>query len=69
MTFSLPRPEISLEVKAVLSSVAVPVSVVTVLASMVPVVLSSRVLRTAASRVVSERVASSLFRPEILFEL
>ena len=39
--------------------VAEPVSVLRVLASMIPVVLSSRALRTAALRVVSVRVTAS----------
>ena len=48
-----------------LRSAAAPVRVVMLLASMVPEVWPSRVLRTAASRVVSERVTSSLLRPEM----
>ena len=39
--------------------------VVMLLASMVPEVWSSRVLRTETARVVSERVTSSLLRPEM----
>ena len=45
-----------LEVTASMRSVAEPVSVLTVLASMIPVVLSSRSLRTEAVSVVSVRV-------------
>ena len=48
-----------------LRSAAAPVRVVTVLALTVPVVLPSRVLRTEAARVESERVTASLFRPEM----
>ena len=44
---------------AVLRSAAAPVSVVTAVASMVPEVLPSRVLRTAAVSEVSERVMAS----------
>ena len=46
-------------------SAAAPVRVVTLLASMVPAVLPSRVLSVETSRVVSERVTSSLLRPEM----
>ena len=47
-------------------SAAAPVSVVMLLASMVPEVLPSRVLRTETARVVSERVAASLPSPVML---
>ena len=46
------------ESKAVLRSTAVPVSVVTAEASMLPVVLPSRALRTEAVREESVRVTS-----------
>ena len=45
-----------------LRSAAAPVSVVMLAASIAPVVLPSRVLRTATARVVSLRVAASLPR-------
>ena len=47
---------------------AVPVRVVRLLASMVPEVWLSSVLRTDALRVVSERVMSSLSRPVMPIE-
>ena len=50
---SSPRLLIPAESYAVLRSAAAPVSVVTAVASMVPEVLPSRVLRTAAVREVS----------------
>ena len=55
---SSPRPVMPSEEKAVLRSTAVPESVVTALASMLPVVLSSRSLRTEAVREESVRVTS-----------
>ena len=61
-TAVLPRLLMPEEAKAVIRSEALPVSVVTVPASMVPEVLLSRVLRTEAARVVSERVTASLPR-------
>ena len=66
VTASLPRLLMPVESKAVLRSAAAPVSVVMLLASMVPEVLPSRVLRTETARVVSERVAASLPRPVML---
>ena len=66
VTASLPRLLMPLEAYAVLRSEALPVRVVTLLASMVPEVLPSRVLRTETARVVSERVAASLPRPVML---
>ena len=63
VTFTSSRLLIPEESKAVLSSEASPVSVVMEPASMIPVVLSSSVLRTAALREVSERVTASLPRP------
>ena len=48
-----------LDAYAVIRSEALPVRVVTVLALTVPEVLSSRVLRTEAASVVSERVTAS----------
>ena len=53
---SLPKPVMPSELTASMSSAAVPVSVVMEEASMDPVVSPSRVLRTAAASVVSERV-------------
>ena len=47
-------------------SAAAPERVVTAVASMVPEVLASRVLRTAAVSEVSERVTASLPRPVML---
>ena len=61
-TASSPRLLMPPETYAVIRSEALPVSVVTVLALMVPEVWSSRVLRTEAARVVSERVTASLPR-------
>ena len=46
-------------------SVAVPVIVVTAEALIVPEVFPSRVFKTDAARVVSERVTASFPRPEI----
>ena len=66
-TASLPRPVMPPDAYAVIRSEALPVSVVTELALTVPEVLSSRVLRTEAARVVSERVTASsprLLMPE-----
>ena len=65
LTASSPRPVMPLEAKALIRSSAAPVRVVMLLASMAPDVLPSRVLRTAASRVVSERVTSSSSRSEM----
>ena len=68
VTASLPSPEIPdppVELKAVVRSAVEPVRVVTVEASICPVVLPSRVLRAVAAIVVSERVTASLPRPEI----
>ena len=48
-----------------LSSAAAPVSVLRLLASMEPEVLPSRVLRMETASEVSERVMSSLLRPEM----
>ena len=42
-----------------------PVRVVTVLALMCPLVLPSRLFRSVAARVASERVTASLPRPEM----
>ena len=53
---SSPSLLMPLEVTASMRSVAEPVSVVMEAALMIPVVMSSRVLRTAAASVVSERV-------------
>ena len=68
LTASSPRPVMPLEAKALIRSSAAPVRVLMELASMAPEVLPSRVLRTAASRVVSERVTFSLFRPVMPLE-
>ena len=51
-----------------LSSAAAPERVLRLLASMEPVVLASRLLRTDASREVSVRVMSSSLRPEMPLE-
>ena len=64
-TASLPRPEIPTDAYAVIRSAALPVSVLTELALMAPEVWPSRMLRTAAASVVSERVTASLARPEM----
>ena len=55
---SSPKPVMPLAVTASISSAAVPVSAVMEEASMLPVVLSSRALRTEAVREVSVRVTS-----------
>ena len=55
---SSPKPVMPLAVTASMRSVAVPESVVTAEASMLPVVLPSRALRTEAVREVSVRVTS-----------
>ena len=55
---SSPKPVMPLEVTASMRSVAEPVSAVMEEASMLPVVLSSRALRTEAVREMSERMTS-----------
>ena len=68
VTASLPRPEMPdapVELKAVVRSAKEPVKVVTVPALIWPLVLPSRLLRSAAASVVSESVTASLPRPAI----
>src|SRR3989338_7590038 len=63
VTASLPKPVMPADPRAVETAAAVPVSVVTVAASIAPAVRPSRVFHAAAARVVSDNVTASLHRP------
>ena len=65
VTASFPRPLIPLEPRAVLTTAAVPVKVVTVAALTAPVVLPSSVFNTDAANVVSLKVTASFPKPVI----
>ena len=63
VTASSPNPLIPLLLKAVRTSAAVPVTVVTAAALRVPLVLPSSAIRSAAATVVSLSVTASLPSP------